>query len=235
VAEAVIFDLGGVLTRSPFPILAQYAAEVGLAPELLAGSMRAGSEIMRDAEIGRSTMHAFVQDLSRKIESSHGRVLEVDRVIECLAQCVQPLPEAVELVRDVAKVHRVALLTNNTTDMRALWLPLLPAELFDVVVDSSEVGMRKHEPGIYHATLRLLGVSAAGAVFVDDQSDNVDAARSLGLEGVVFTDVDQARRELGRLGVLQHDVALVPDGAEHEVGHDHEPDPERAEWHPPGE
>jgi putative hydrolase of the HAD superfamily len=202
VAEAVIFDLGGVLTRSPFPILAQYAAEVGLAPELLAGSMRAGSEIMRDAEIGRTTMHAFVEDLSRKIESSHGRVLEVQRVIECLAQCVQPLPDAIELVREVAKSHRVAVLTNNTTDMRELWFPLLPGGLFDVVVDSSEVGMRKPEPEIYHVTLRGLGVSAADAVFVDDQQDNVDAARSLGVEGLVFTDVDQARRELGALGVL---------------------------------
>ena len=61
-------------------------------------------------------------------------------------------------------------------------------ELFDVVVDSSEVGMRKPDPRIYLLTCERLVVPPGASVFVDDNRDNVEAARTVGIEAVHFGD-----------------------------------------------
>jgi putative hydrolase of the HAD superfamily len=78
-------------------------------------------------------------------------------------------------------------------------LPL--AELFDAVIDSSEVGMRKPDPAIFSLALRELGgVAPEHAVFLDDFAGNVEAARRLGMHGVlVEDDPSGALAELERL------------------------------------
>ena len=68
--------------------------------------------------------------------------------------------------------------------------------MFDVVVISGEVGMRKPEPEIFAHTLALLGLTAAECVFVDDLRHNVDAAVELGFVGVQHESYEQTAREL---------------------------------------
>jgi epoxide hydrolase-like predicted phosphatase len=72
-------------------------------------------------------------------------------------------------------------------------------EMFDAVVISGEVGMRKPEPEIFAHVLELLGVRADETVFVDDLTPNVDAARALGLVAVHHTSYDETATELERL------------------------------------
>jgi putative hydrolase of the HAD superfamily len=72
-------------------------------------------------------------------------------------------------------------------------------EMFDAIVISGEVGMRKPEPGIFAHALDLLGVEAAQTVFVDDLRVNVTAATDLGLVGVHHVSYDQTAMELEAL------------------------------------
>jgi epoxide hydrolase-like predicted phosphatase len=84
---------------------------------------------------------------------------------------------------------RLALLTNNVKEWGDHWRATFPIdELFDVVVDSSEVGMRKPDPRVYELTCERVGVPTSAAVFVDDNTENVAAARRLGMEVVLFGD-----------------------------------------------
>jgi putative hydrolase of the HAD superfamily len=84
---------------------------------------------------------------------------------------------------------KVALLTNNVKEFGSAWRSTFPVdELFEIVVDSSEVGMRKPDPRIYRLTCERLGVAPAASVFVDDNRDNVEAARAVGIEAVHFGD-----------------------------------------------
>ena len=85
---------------------------------------------------------------------------------------------------------RTGLLTNNVAEARDFWRPLLPLdELFDDVIDSSEVGMRKPDPRIYELALANLGVAhASSAVFLDDWPGNVTAAQTVGMAGIVVGD-----------------------------------------------
>ena len=84
---------------------------------------------------------------------------------------------------------RLALLTNNVKEWGDHWRATFPIdELFDVVVDSSEVGMRKPDPRVYELTCERIGVATTAAAFVDDNTENVAAARRLGMEVVLFGD-----------------------------------------------
>jgi putative hydrolase of the HAD superfamily len=90
---------------------------------------------------------------------------------------------------------RAALLTNNVREWEPLWRAKLPEvdELFEVVVDSAFVGMRKPDPAIYALTLeRLGGVAPERCVFVDDLDVNCEAARALGMAAVRFESAAQA-------------------------------------------
>ena len=70
------------------------------------------------------------------------------------------------------------------------WRAMVPVdELFELVVDSSDVGVRKPDPAIYHLALEQLGgIPPERAVFLDDFAGNVDAAIALGIHGILVGD-----------------------------------------------
>ena len=86
--------------------------------------------------------------------------------------------------------YRTALVTNNVREAEAGWRAMIPVgDLFDVVVDSSSVGMRKPDPAIFTHTLDLLGGVAPGrAVFLDDVESNLVGARLAGLHTILVDD-----------------------------------------------
>jgi putative hydrolase of the HAD superfamily len=96
---------------------------------------------------------------------------------------------------------RLAMLTNNVREWEARWRAMVPGidELFEVVVDSAFVGMRKPEPGIYRLTLDRLDLPGDACAFVDDVDVNCVAARDAGMHAVHFTDTAQAIGELSAL------------------------------------
>jgi putative hydrolase of the HAD superfamily len=99
--------------------------------------------------------------------------------------------------------HRMALLTNNVREWEPLWRPKLPDidDVFEVVVDSGFVGMRKPEPDIYLLTVERLGdgLQPPECLMVDDLEVNCEAARALGMRAVRFEHSDQAIPEVERI------------------------------------
>ena len=88
-----------------------------------------------------------------------------------------------------ARGVRLGLLTNNVKEFGEHWRTMFPLdELFEEVVDSSHVGMRKPERGIYELTCARMGVLPTETVFIDDNADNVAAARAYGMEAVHFQE-----------------------------------------------
>jgi putative hydrolase of the HAD superfamily len=100
--------------------------------------------------------------------------------------------------------YRMAILTNNVREWEELWRAKLPVdEIFELVVDSAWVGMRKPDPEIYKLTIsRLGGVAPHECLFVDDNEVNVEAARLLGMTAVHFRSNDQAIPEVRALAGL---------------------------------
>jgi epoxide hydrolase-like predicted phosphatase len=94
----------------------------------------------------------------------------------------------VERARTIkARGVKTAVVTNNVKEFGDGWRKMVPVdELFDAVIDSSAVGIRKPDPRIYHLALDALGGVAPGsAVLVDDAPGNIKAAEAIGIRGVL--------------------------------------------------
>ncbi|HEY8523704.1 MAG TPA: HAD family phosphatase [Acidimicrobiales bacterium] len=185
--EAVLFDFSGVLTTSPWPAIAA-TADGDLA--LMTGPYHEDTDHpwhrLERGEITLTEWKVAVEDLAAEA----GVTLDFTP-LNALLDTLVVHEVVVERVRSLkADGYRTALVTNNIREGSARWRALLPVdELFDVVVDSSAVGMRKPNPAIYRHTLELLGgVPPERAVFLDDVEGNVVGAQRAGLHAILVPD-----------------------------------------------
>ena len=202
--KAVISDFGGVLTTPLGNSFAAWSKESGIPLEELGTAMAAATERHGDhplfvLEKGLITQAEFIG----RIEAELGQGRDLDGMLDVYFDHLERNPEMIELMRDLrGRGLRMALLTNNVREWEPRWRALLPEidEIFEVVVDSAFVGMRKPEPEIYTLTLERLGdgLKAADCVFVDDIDLNCHAARELGMTAVLFEGTEQARAEIER-------------------------------------
>jgi epoxide hydrolase-like predicted phosphatase len=211
--DAVLFDFGGVFTDSPFDAVRAMGEAMG-APiddvlDIVFGSYDQDTDhVWHRCERGELDLQATRAAIT---EAGRERGLEIDlfEMLKYMASDGGPRELVIERTRQLrTDGYRTALVTNNVVEFREFWRPMVPLdELFDVVIDSSEVGVRKPDPRIYHLTLEQLGgVSPTRSVFLDDYPGNVEAARRLGMHGIVVeTDPAPALAALDRL--LQDDGA----------------------------
>ena len=203
--RAVISDFGGVLTT---PLLGSFAAfqdETGISPESLARAMhriaeREGEHPLFELERGRLAESEFLDLIRAELTPELGHQPQLHRFSEIYFEALDPNQPMIDLMRDLkGRGFRMALLTNNVREWEPLWRTMLPVdEIFEVVVDSAFVGLRKPEPEIYELTLERIGggVGAEECLFVDDVEDNVAAARQLAMTAVHFRSTDQAIAEI---------------------------------------
>jgi putative hydrolase of the HAD superfamily len=199
---ALISDFGGVLTSPLQAGFLAYQEETGVSLEQLGRAMAKATEEHGDhplfvLERGEISEVEFRDRIEPHLESGFDltrlRTLYFDRIV--------PNRRMIEFVRDVRRRgSRTALLTNNVREWEPLWRSKLPEidELFEVVVDSAFVGLRKPDPAIYELTIERLGdgVRPADCVFVDDLDVNCEAARALGMTAVRFVNAEQAIPEI---------------------------------------
>jgi epoxide hydrolase-like predicted phosphatase len=205
--DAVLLDFGGVFTPSPFDAFEAAAAQLGAPPaqvlELVFGPYdRDTDHPWHRLERGELDFGETRRDIMSRAADA-GLELDPLRILAGMAMGGGVRQQLVERVRALRRdAYRTALVTNNAREFGASWRPLLPLdELFDAVVDSSEVGVRKPDPRIFALALeRVGGIPASRCIFLDDYEGNVEAAERLGMAGIrVDEDVDAAIAALDRL------------------------------------
>jgi putative hydrolase of the HAD superfamily len=200
----VISDFGGVLTT---PLIQSFAAvqdQTGVPfDELVNGMTRIQEEDGRhplyELETGRLTEADFLRKLGDVLEPVLGHRPELHRFREIYFDALHPNEPMSALLRAATtRGRRMGLLTNNVREWEPLWRTMLPVdEIFEVVVDSGFVGMRKPDREIYDLTLERLGGPAPGeCLFIDDTDVNCDRARELGMSAIQYRDDDQAIPEI---------------------------------------
>jgi putative hydrolase of the HAD superfamily len=203
--KAVISDFGGVLTTPLMRSFAAFQDRSGIPMDALGRAMqsiaeRDGAHPLFELETGRLTEARFLEQIAAALEPELGHVPEMHDFGEIYFEALDPNEPMIELMREAkAAGHRMALLTNNVREWEPRWRGMLPVdEIFELVVDSAFVGMRKPDSPIYELTVERLGngITVADCLFVDDVLVNVEAARELGMTAVHFEDNEQAIGEV---------------------------------------
>jgi len=198
--RAVILDLGGVVLDSPLHTIAAYERERGLPAGAVnrlvvaAGPEGAWSRLER----GELDVAAFVPLFDAECAAA-GHALCTRTLMERISEAARPRPRMLEAIGRIrAAGLRASALTNNWVGDEGAdrsWLH----ELFDAVVESSAVGLRKPDPRIYALALERLGVAPAEVVFLDDIGRNLKPARALGMHTIKVEHPDAALDELAAL------------------------------------
>jgi putative hydrolase of the HAD superfamily len=196
----VISDFGGVLTTPLQRSFVAFQERSGVPLEVLGQAMHAiserdGANPLFELEVGRVTEHDFLAKLGAELSGRLGRPVEMGSFGEEYFAHLDPNEQLIEYMRALRhdRGYRMALLTNNVREWEPRWRAMLPVdEIFEVVVDSAFVGMRKPDPGIYELTLEQLGVAGERCLFIDDLLLNCEAAEAFGITTVHFVSNEQA-------------------------------------------
>ncbi|KAJ2702459.1 hypothetical protein FB645_004278 [Coemansia sp. IMI 203386] len=210
--RAVIFDIGGVVVRSPFIAISAYEREQGLPANYInvALSKLGDSGAFQRYERGELSYNEFIDLWTAELNDADAnnrayraylkrRDLDVRMVLPTKTQINgavlfermmqmtrQPNKAVVDLIRELRRSgYRVAALTNNfKDDPTGDMRDSLFDDLFDHFVESSDVGLRKPDPRFYLHACNLLDVRPAETVFLDDIGKNLRAADRLGMAAV---------------------------------------------------
>jgi putative hydrolase of the HAD superfamily len=201
---AVLWDFGGVILSSPFDAFNRYEAEAGLPKDFLRSLNARNPDTNAWAKMERSevSLQGFV-DLFEEEALLQGHRVDGWKILQALSGDIRP--QMVEALRRCKAAFRVACITNNMKAGEGPGMARSPEKaravaeilsLFEHVVESSKVGLRKPDPRIYQHACDLLGVPPDRCVYLDDLGINLKPARALGMRTIKVVDPDVAIDEL---------------------------------------
>jgi putative hydrolase of the HAD superfamily len=209
--RAVLWDFGGVILSSPFEAFNRYEAEIGLPKDFIRSLNARNGDTNAWAKMERSevSLEGFVE-LFEEEARQQGHKLDGWRILQSLSGDIRP--QMVEALRRCKQAFRVACITNNMKHgegpgmARSADKAQAVAEimmLFEHVVESSKLGLRKPDPRIYRHACDLLGVQPEECVYLDDLGINLKPARALGMRTIKVGDPDVAIDELQAMVGIQ--------------------------------
>jgi putative hydrolase of the HAD superfamily len=203
--RAVVFDFGGVLISPITTLIAEVAGwhDVTMVEmlDVLMGPRETSTSDhpWHRAERGELAIADMQTEVAPFAEAA-GLTLRGDEYDRLLCGEFTVHADVVDrIVRLRDEGYRLGLLTNSFLEFREHLETHIDFALFDVVVDSSEVGHRKPEPAIYDLTTRMLGVPAPEILYLDDFAANLEGAKAAGWRTIHFTSIESALRELDRI------------------------------------
>ena len=199
--DAVIFDFGGVFTTSPFDAFARYEREQGLPADIIRRTNAANHHDNAWAKFERAEVDLDTFDLMFATESrALGAEVRGKDVLPLLSG--DPRPEMVEALRRVKTKFKTGCITNNlpanaigSQGGRSFYVAEVMA-LFDHVIESAKIGLRKPDPRIYRLMVEALGVDPEACVYLDDLGVNLKPARDMGMTTIKVVSASQAITEL---------------------------------------
>ncbi|WP_448046096.1 HAD-IA family hydrolase [Bradyrhizobium liaoningense] len=199
--EAVIFDFGGVLTNSPFEAFTRFETERGLPIDIIRRTNAANHLENAWAKFERAEVDIDTFDELFAAESlALGAEVRGRDVLPLLQGDLRP--EMVEALKRIKAQFKTGCITNNlpanaigSLTGRSLYIAEVMV-LFDHVIESAKIGLRKPDPRIYQLMIGTLKVDPKNCVYLDDLGVNLKPAREMGMTTIKVTGGAQAIAEL---------------------------------------
>ncbi|MBL4906272.1 MAG: HAD-IA family hydrolase [Sneathiella sp.] len=203
--SAVLWDFGGVLTSSPFEAFNKFETKQGLPENFLRKVNSTNSDSNAWAKFERSEITTDEFDALFFEESERlGHPVGGNDVIRLLAGHIRP--RMVSALKRISKDYKCVCLTNNvpaghgpgmsrTEEMQKAVIEVMG--LFDQVIESSKIGMRKPDPKIYEFTCQEMDVEPNEVLYLDDLGVNLKPAALMGMQTIKVVTEEQALNDLG--------------------------------------
>ena len=202
--QAVIWDFGGVLTSSPFEAFNAYEAEKGLPKDFIRSVNARNGDTNAWAQLERSEIDGDTFDrLFAEESTALGHEVAGNDVLALLAGRIRPaVVDALKLCKAQVKV---GCITNNAPIGKGAGMSRNEKSanavreilgLFDHVIESSKIGLRKPDPRIYALMCEALDVEASACVYIDDLGINLKPARAMGMTTIKAVTQSQLLSEL---------------------------------------
>jgi putative hydrolase of the HAD superfamily len=196
-----MFDFGGVISESPFESFARFEADHGLPTDFIRTVNATNADDNAWARLERGDVNV---DIFSELWSDEARALGQDidgrQILALLRGAIRP--KMVNAIKECRRAGlKTACLTNNFTIAEQVVSPEVTAvyDLFDAVLESRVLGLRKPDPRFYELACETLGMRPNESVFLDDLGINLKPARTLGMRTIKVVDPDEALTELETL------------------------------------
>ncbi|HBG81837.1 TPA: hypothetical protein DDW69_03270 [candidate division CPR2 bacterium] len=190
--KTIIFDNNGVLTTSDAEGAHDKVAEFLNKP--IREFKHLWEEEARPLDIGKISNPDFLRNFLKHfgLEERYNELLKIH------LQCYQDKPEVKEFAKNLGGKYETALLTNFGNHFDSWNKRWKMEEIFrpDKIFVSAKIGMAKPGQEIYRYVLNVLCRKGEECLFIDDNQDNIAAANSLGIKGILFTDLENLKEEL---------------------------------------
>ncbi|MDP9223882.1 MAG: HAD family phosphatase, partial [Actinomycetota bacterium] len=203
--DALIVDFGGVLTDPLQVGLEAFAQSLDIELQdlvrvILPIYSGASDRLVEGFETGMVGEAEFSQELARRLEEACGRPVRAAGLVGRIFGGVQLQAQMLQGVLAARRNGMKTALLSNSWGVQGYPRDRFE-DLFDVVVISAEVGMRKPDPAIFRLVVERLGVPAAKCVFVDDYPGHLQPAQAAGMTTILHISPEETLRQLTRLGV----------------------------------
>jgi putative hydrolase of the HAD superfamily len=199
--DAILCDLDGVVRHWDPAILADLEVAYGLATGTLATALFHPARLL-PAITGQVSDAQWRAGIAEDLHDLCGSAVRARALVEAWSLPVGRVDTDVLAILAAARAHvPVALVTNATTrledDLAALGL----TDQVDAIVNTSRIGVAKPDPRVYQHAAAIVGVEPTRCLFVDDQAENVDAARAAGMTGLLYAGPHSLREALAPLPI----------------------------------
>lgn len=205
--KAVLWDFGGVITSSPFEAFNRFEANNDLPADIIRAINSTNPDTNAWAQLESSTVSLDEFDelfASEALDKGHN--IRGKQVLDLLSGDIRP--EMVKALKLIKETRSVGCITNNVntgagpgmakSESKAAAISDIMS-LFEVVIESSKVGMRKPDPRIYQLACKEMGIDPSETIYLDDLGINLKPARALGMSTIKVLSADQAIDQLEQL------------------------------------
>ena len=196
----IVFDLGGVVFRwQPEKIIRHFFHDSN-EQDLVRSEIFSHIDWI---DLDRGTIETD-QAITRGATRTGLPRARIKELLNAVPQFLTPIEETISLIRAIhGSNHNLFVLSNmHPASISYLEKTHDIWDLFDGVVISSRIQMVKPEKQIYEHLLATYGLIAAETVFIDDLSENLAAASTLGIQTIRFVDAHQCKQDLTNLGCI---------------------------------
>jgi len=198
--KAIAFDYGGVIEIKDGDVIQEIADYLKITKS---DWQSVYYTINHLSNVGNKSWREVATLVAQKLGATDAQILHIQNLIKEDGKKRRLNSELIEMIKGlINNNYKIALLSNNVTELRQRLENQNIINLFDEIIISAEVGHQKPSPQIFEHLFKRLGIKADEIVFVDDTEKSLEGAEKIGYVPILFKGNQELKEELEKLGVL---------------------------------